>query len=287
MLGLLGFCLAHPTALIIYAWTKVRARRLRGSLLGLGVGWPALSEACVVTESYMWTSGYDATGLMYVVNAVVFYGTIRNFRKSASITGFVERPSPVPGLGPGGAVSGEVSQRTGDLAGRKVLYEVDPKVSYEVNLRQTIEELALAGSAVYVFTSKSSPLHVALTGAAGVKIFLTTSDVSYMKAEEDKNVVLVPQSDTAVFLDIADKALASEKGKVAVVFDSVSDLLLMSGTEKTYKFLKQFLEILHEPRSTGLFLFISKAHDLKDVNLMRGIFPSQFVENEEGSRLVK
>ena len=108
-----------------------------------------------------------------------------------------------------------------------------------------------------------------------------------MKVSEDTNEVLVPQSDTAILLDVADKTLSSNKGKVVFVFDSVSELLLMAGIEKTYKFLKQFLEVLSDPRVTGLFVFIKRAHDSKDENLLRGIFPSHYVVDSEGARLVK
>lgn len=164
---------------------------------------------------------------------------------------------------------------TESIAGKKQLYEVDPTVPYEVALGKTLEELAQSGNAVFVFTPKSSPLHKAMKGATGARFFLTTSDVSYMKVAEDVNEVLVPQNDTAIFLDAANKTLASREGGVVFVFDSVSDLLLMSGIEKTYKFLKQFMGLLHEPRSTGIFLFIRGAHQAKEMNLLRGIFPNR------------
>ena len=285
VVGLLAFFLAYPTAIMMVGARRVEEPRLRRSLFGLGLGWAAVTSLYVVAEVYVWTLGVDATGLMYLANSVIFYAVIRNFRMSATLAGFVET-APVAqqaqATAPG---SGRMSPLTDSLVGKKVLYEVDPTVPYEGTLRKTLEELAWAGNPVFVYTPKASPLHDALSGATGVKFFLTTSGVSYMKIADDTSEVLVPQSDTAIFLDVADKTMASRHGGIVFVFDSVSELLLMTGVEKTYKFLKQFLELLHEPRATAFFIFIGKAHESKETNLLRGIFPTHLVEDSEGPRL--
>ncbi|MDE1854285.1 MAG: hypothetical protein KGI38_11150 [Thaumarchaeota archaeon] len=286
VVGIFVFFLAYPTTLMLVSASKVEDKKLRRSIIGLGFGWAVVSGLYVLTETYSWTYGVDATGMMYAADAVIFYAVIRNFRRSASLAGFVEErvaaqsqgaPRPQAGLSP----------LAESLAGKKVLYEVDPTVPYEATLGKTLEELAWVGNAVFVFTPKASPLHDALSGGTGIKFFLTTSGVSYMKVAEDTREVLIPQSDTAIFLDVADKTLASRRGKVVVVFDNVSELLLMAGIEKTYKFLKQFLELLNEPTATGFFIFIKSAHEPKDINLLKGIFPNHFVEDAAGPRLVK
>jgi hypothetical protein len=287
VVALLAFFLAYPTALMVVGARKVEAPRMRRSLFGLALGWAAVSALYVATEYYMWTSGTDASGLMYLANSVIFFGVIRNFRRSASLAGFVETAPAAPRQEGGQAPAGATSPLAASLAGKKLLYEVDPSVPYEATLRGTLEELAWAGNAVFVLTPRASPLHDALTGATGVKFFLTTGGVSYMKVAEDTREVLIPQNDSAVFLDVVDRTLASVQGPLVFVFDSVSDLLLMNGMEKAYKFLKQVLELLHEPRATGVFIFIGKAHEDQDANLLRGIFPSYFVEDARGPRLAK
>ena len=285
VLGLFGFFLAYPTALMLIGSTRVEERRLRSSIVGLALGWAAVSGIYVLAEIYAWDYGVDAIGLMYLVNAAIFYVVIRNFRRSASLAGFVERKAPEPprrtppGQGP--------SPLTGALSGKKLLYEVDPSLPYDRTLRQTLEELAWGGHAVFVFTPKASPLHNALSGGTGLKFFLSTPGVSYVKVSEETSEVLIPQNDTAVILDVVDKTLGSREGRVAIVFDSVTDMLLSSGLEKTYKFLKQFLELLHEPRSTAFFIFIKGAHGERDVNLLRGIFPNIYLEDMDGSRVIK
>ncbi len=277
--------LAYPTGLLILGASKVENDRLRVSIYGIAAGWAAVSVLYVSAAASMWVYGFDFMGLMYLANAVIFFVLIRNFRHSASLAGF------------GGQAHGvreeaveptrSLTELAKSLAGKKVFYEVDPSVPYETTLGQTLEELAWAGHAVSVFTPKAGPLNRALSGGTGLKFFLTTGGVSYMKVSEDTSEVLIPQSDTAIFLDVADKTLESRKGNVTFVFDSVSDLLLSIGLEKTYKFLKQFLELLHEQRATAFFIFIKSAHTSKDLSLLRGLFSSHFIEDAEGARMVK
>ena len=288
VVALLAFFLLYPVVLMVLGASKVEEPRLKRSLLGLGAGWGVVSALYVATETYMWTQGVDATGLMYAGNAVVFYVVIRNFRRSASLAGFVKEAlaqrTPPRAAEPG---PGPTSPLTESLKGKKALFEVDPAVPYEATLKNALEELAWQNQAVFVFTPKASPLHAALSKGTSLKFFLTTGGVSYMKVAEDTNEVLVPQSDTALFLDVADKTLSSKKGGVVFVFDSVSELLLLIGLEKTYKFLKEYLALLHEPRATGIFLFVAKGHPPQEVNLLRGIFSTRLVEDAEGARLVR
>ena len=282
---LYAYFLAYPTTLMILGSSKVEDRRLRRSLAGLALGWGLVSGFYVVAEVGAWVYKFDGTGLMYLANAVVFYLVIRYFRRSASLAGFVEQKAPAAGRG--APRQGAVSPLAGSLVGKKLLYEVDPSLPYEQNLKRALEELASSEQAVFVFTAKASPLHSALAGGAGLRFFLTTPGVSYVKVSDETSEVLVPQNDFALLLDVVDKTLGSSKGDVVFVFDSVSELLLNAGIEKTYKFLKQFLELLHEPRATGLFLFIKGAHGARDVNLLKGIFPNHFLEDRGGARLVK
>ena len=286
VLGALVFFLVYPTSLLILSATKIDDRRLRRSVVNMGLGWAAVSGLFVLAEVAKWTVAFDFTGLMYVADAAVFFMVIRDFRKSASLAGFVAPKKPAPERESEKAEA-ELSSLAESVVGRKLLYEVDPEVPYEKTLRGILEELAWAGHAVFVFTPRSGPLHDALSGGTSLKFFLTTSGVSYMKVSEDTSEVLVPQGDTAIFLDVADKTLNSRKGGIVFVFDNVSELLLLIGLERTYKFLKKFLELLHEQRSTAFFLFIRKAHESREVNLLRGIFPSNFVEDPQGARLVK
>ncbi len=278
--------LAYPTTLLILGASKVENQEVKGSIFGLAIGWAVVSVLYVLAVSAMWVLRIDAMGPMYLTNSVIFFFVIRKFRMSAALAGYVE-PKPSPVGREAATVPDRLTALTESITGKKILYEVDPAIPYETTLGQTLEELAWAGHAVFVFTPKASLLHNVLTGATGLKFFLTTTSVSYVQVSEETHDMLIPQSDTAIFLDLADKTLASRKGNVVFVFDNVSELLLLVGMEKTYKFLKLFLEILNEPRATAFFIFIGKAHDPKDANLLRGLFPNIFVEDAAGARLIK
>jgi len=282
---LLFIFLVYPTALLILGASKLANERVRNSIFALSAGWSVVTVLYVLVATMLWVYKFDAMGLMYLGNAVIFFVIIRNFRLSVALAGFVQ-PKEVR-RGETMEPPHGTTTLTSSLAGKKVLYEVDPSVPYETMLGQTLEELAWAEHAIFVFTPKGSPLHRALMGGTGVKFFLTTPTVSRVTVSDETGEALIPQSDAAIFLDAADKALASRRGNVAFVFDNLSDLLLLIGLEKTYKFLKQFLELLHEPRATAFMLMIRGAGESHEANLLRGIFPSHFVEDAAGARLVK
>jgi len=61
---------------------------------------------------------------------------------------------------------------------------------------------------------------------------------------------------------------------VAVIFDSVSDLILTSGLEMTYKFLKQANEMLSRGKVTSIFLMTLGAHAEREVSIVKSLFGS-------------
>jgi hypothetical protein len=283
--ALLFVFLVYPASLLLSGASKVEDQKLRRGIFGVVWGWSAVSLLYVTSITLIWLWAFDLTGLMYLANSVVFYVALRNFRRSAAYAGVTQPESDSPEAK--GEQARTLTALARSLEGKKVLYEVDPSVPYERALGQTLEELAWAGHAVFVITPKGSPLRSALSGGTGLKFFLTAGDVSYMKVIEDSPDVLVPESDTAIFLEVMDKTLAARKGKVVFVFDSISGLLVLVGIERTYKFLKQVLELTSNERATALFIFLKRAHESKDENLLRGLFATHFLEDAEGARLVR
>ena len=75
----------------------------------------------------------------------------------------------------------------------------------------------------------------------------------------------MPSDDQAVILDLIDKtiAAATAPAQVAIVFDSISDMILSAGFEATYKFVKQVNEATGNGRTAALFLMTLGAHDEK------------------------
>lgn len=157
--------------------------------------------------------------------------------------------------------------------GRNCILEVEPDSNYEVALRDFALELASKGRALVVFTSKGSPIHAALETIPEARFYLMTPQVSYQKATEKPSEILVPLNDLAVLLDALDKVVTSSPDrKVAVLFDTISDLILSSGFEGTFKFMKQASEILSGIGATSIFLVTAGAHEEKAIRLIKNLF---------------
>ena len=98
----------------------------------------------------------------------------------------------------------------------------------------------------------------------------------------------MPQKDQAILLDIIQKTKSSDgDGKIGLVYDNISDLILSSSVENAYKFLKQANEIIDLRRVASLFLFTAGAHDEKTSNLIKTLFTSHVVMSSTGPRMVR
>lgn len=171
----------------------------------------------------------------------------------------------------GGAGTGVDALR---FAGKSILLEVDPAISYEVIVKEFAESFKSAKSAVFAFTWKGGPIYAALSSLDGIQIFSMTSGVTYPRPTGRGDEVSVPQDDTSVLLDLIAKTFqAHPKRKALMILDSVSDLVVSLGFEKAYSFLKAQKEILvAEPDATALFVAKRNAQDDRAMSMMRGLY---------------
>ncbi len=157
------------------------------------------------------------------------------------------------------------------LAGKKILLEVDPTISYHTALLSFASEVVGMEQQLVIFTSRNSALHTSLSDER-VAFFLLTPKTSSSK-KISKSEVLVPISDLSILLDAFIKVTRTNNGKpVTILFDNLSDTILMCGFEKTYKFLRFLLETLSSPEITTLFIFNPTAHDSATSSSIRGLF---------------
>ncbi|HUI01605.1 MAG TPA: winged helix-turn-helix domain-containing protein [Nitrososphaerales archaeon] len=175
------------------------------------------------------------------------------------------------------------------FAGKIVLLEVDPAMSYETIAKQFASAFKASGAAVFAFTWKGGPIYSALASAGGVQIFAMTSQTAYPKPSGNPGETLVPQEDQAVFLDLTAKELqAHSNRKELMIFDSVSDLLVSLGFERTYAFLKAQKELLaREPSTTALFVVKRDAQDDRVLSLVRGLFTVHASYGDEGLKVTR
>ena len=173
------------------------------------------------------------------------------------------------------------------LIGRKILLEFDPTSRYEKAIQEIVAEAIANAEQIVVFTRKSGTIYLSIHEQKAVKFFCLTQQFSIPK-EFSENEVLLPAGDISLMLSVLDKTLkAYPQGAINVVFDSISDLVLSIGFDKTYLFLKYAVEMLASPRNTILFLLNQTAHDLHVVSSLRSLFSDQIFFGKDGIQAVK
>lgn len=169
------------------------------------------------------------------------------------------------------------------LLGKSFLLEVDSSTAYESSVESFVDELSGIGSATFVYTRKSSPIYRSLSSNNALKFFLSTDDVSYIRPTDRENEVLVPQNDHAILLEVLSRSLASSGGNSVFIIDSISDMLISSGFESTYKALKNANEMLADPKVTSLFVMTQDSHDQKIVASVRSLFSTHLSSGSDGT----
>lgn len=168
-----------------------------------------------------------------------------------------------------------------------MLLEADPALNYERAVKEFALEMIAGGRAVFAFTSRGSPVHLLLKDVPGLQFFIL-SENPYTKPGGESLEVMVPRGDHAILLNIiAETTEKSPEKPKALVFDNISSLILDSGFQACYKFLRQVNEILSREDVISIFLVLSKAHDDKMMNLVRHLYSGQLAYNSSGFHVTK
>jgi len=147
------------------------------------------------------------------------------------------------------------------LRGKKLLFEFDPSIPYERIVRDFVLECASAGEKVVVLSKIGNPIYNVVEGEQGVEILPLTSMVSQIAENEDQSL--------------------------ALVYDSITDLVVSSGAQAAYGQLQNMLGLLSPERVTALFLLNPSAHDQKEAYGLRGLFTNQVACGKQGVTVVK
>ena len=168
-----------------------------------------------------------------------------------------------------------------------MLLEADPSLNYEKAVKEFALEMVADGRLVLAFTSRGSPAYLLLKDLAGIKMFVL-SESSYPKSSAGSSEVMVPRSDHSVLLNVMDETISDNpKQPKAVIFDSVSALILDAGFQDSYKFLRQVNEILSRGDVISIFLVLSKAHDDRMMNLIKNLYSGHLVYDSAGLHSTK
>jgi len=163
------------------------------------------------------------------------------------------------------------------IVGKDVLLEINPMLGYHSSLFDFASDVMNNKGQLIVFTSKNSALHTAFSDKP-VEFFLLTPKISSSK-RINKRQILVPVSDLSVMLDTLAKIPKKRKDKpVTLLFDNLSDMILLCGFEKTYKFLRFLLDTISSPDMTNIFIFNPTAHSPEISSSIRGLFQLQLTD---------
>ncbi len=288
LLIVLLFFLIYPTPLLILASRKVSNRDIKRGLIILAACWAAIALDFLIFDGYVWSAGIDANDVMYLVFASIFSVTAVIFRNASTLAGFFEARQETTKVPESYPFSARLGMKNSFLPGKNFLLEIDPSTPYEETVKEFAMENISTKSIVFAFTTKGSPVYRALSDSIDVKFYMLSTDVSYPKPTGNPNEVLVPQNDVAVILHLINQTMSSTEGSgIAIVFDNVSDLILSSGFENSYKFLKQANQVLSEPRVTSIFLMTKNAHEEREVLLVKSLFANHLSVDSSGLHITR
>ena len=278
LLGILLIFMAYPSTLLFIARSRSTDEEVRAAFTILPLAWVAIGLDLLFFNGYLLNEGIDASAVGYLIAAGAFAATASTFRRATLLSAFFQTTAPVAtsALTPGSTFSGRLGIDTERLLGKEYLLEVDPSVKYEDSVRGLAQELGAKQYVLFAFTSKGSPVYNSLAGLENVRFFTMTTRVSYPRPGELPTEVLVPSNDQSVLLNVLDKAITTNPSlKFGLVFDSVTDLILSSGLETTYKFLKQVNEMVSSHAVTAVFLITLGAHVERESTVVKSLFGNQ------------
>ncbi len=293
LFGVLVAFITYPSTLLFTARRRTKDAGIRRALLLLPIAWIGIGFDLILFEGYLPNPPYstDASALGYLFAASAFSLTAATFRRATVLSGFFE-----PIVIPAGLKGPSRSELTGlkvgidprSLIGRNVLLEVDPAAGYEELIKALAMEMVADEYAVFTFTSRGSPVYVALANVLGARFYTFSEKVSYPRPGSNQFEILVPRNDQSILLNVLDKTLKTNPAlKMAVLFDSISDMILSSSFESTYKFLKQANELIAASGKTAIFLVTRSAQGERESNIVRSLFPNQLAYDARGLEVLK
>ena len=290
LLVVLAIFILYPSSMLFLASRKVKDPSVSRVLNILPIIWSGIGVDLLYFNGYLLSSNLDATPFGYLLASVAFGISALVFRRASLLTAFFEPIRPTGRVAAEFPFTDRLGVEGTFLNGRTFLFETDPSIAYEQVATDFARQALSTGHTVYAFTAKGSPIFNALRPINGVRFYILSARVTYPKPEENEpSQILIPSNDSAVILDLIDKTIAAAEApaRVALIFDSISDMVLSAGFEATYKFVKQVNEATGNGRTAAVYLMTLGAHDEKVVSFIRSLFPTQLIDDPAGIRLTR
>jgi CheY-like chemotaxis protein len=166
------------------------------------------------------------------------------------------------------AKSDKLSKQLGidhiDLATKNILFEFDPSTSYDRLIRDCIIEFIFHEAKPIVITKKGGVIQSSL------------KDEKEVRFEEINPSLMI----SPILKENSNKS-------IIIIYDSITDLILSSDIQTTYKSIQNMLTHLTEKKVTAVFLFNPSAHDSREVYSIRGLFSDHIISKQNGQIEVK
>lgn len=171
------------------------------------------------------------------------------------------------------------------LSKKGVLLEVDPSQGYEQAVRDLVQDESKR-SRVSAFTWRASPVYSALPRNEKVYVYVMTAAQGARTSSRPREFV-VPSHDEAALLEFVERSVEQDReGKNdLLIFDSVSELLVSLGNDKSQRFLKRATHLLGAGERRSLFIVKRGYHDERTMRMVKGIFPDRLVYDGSGLKL--
>lgn len=283
------FFLAYPVGLLVLGALRVQNPQMKRAQLGLAAGFAGSTAIYLVSSVSLFDYGFDVTAITYIILSAFFGLVARNFRSAAVFAGFV---MPVAAPSPQAPKEGRTATRDGVRVafedGEVSLVQVDTSVKYEESLGELVRDFFAEKRSVFVVSAKGSRLYTLLSVLPGVRLYTMSESTGYIAPSTDRSdEVNIPLFHSGVLLQVLEQTIASTTEPVAVVFDSISDMLIYTGFETCYKFLREAAATISGTRAVALFVLFAGADDERSVSAIRSIFPSQLRIGREGFEVVR
>ncbi len=291
-IGLLFFFfLAYPVALLVVGAMRIENPQMKRAQLGLAVGFGGSTAIYLISSLSLVNYGLDMTAIAYVILSVFFGMVARNFRRAAVFAGFVMPVAAEPQGAPQ-VPAAKTLARDGAAAalhgGELSLVEVDTSVRYEESLNELVTDFLAEQRGVFVISAKGSRLHAFFSTVPGVKLYTMSEATRYIAPSTTRSdEVSIPLFESGVLLEVLERTLRSTSEPTAIIFDSISDMMIYSGFPTCYKFLKEAGEITSGTKAVALFILFAGAHDERNVTAIRSVFPSQLKVGPYGLDVVR
>ncbi len=164
-----------------------------------------------------------------------------------------------------GKFSKQLGIEHGELTGRKILLEFDPRTDYDRIIRDFALECRSYGEEVIVLSRKESAILQVLEG--------------------EENINFVNLDPTRILFSPI--LVENEDRTLSLVVDNLTDIALSRSEEDAYRFTQNSLNVLAIPTVTAVYLVNPLAHDQKAIASLRGLFSNQLVYENRCINLVR